>query len=439
MLEVRAVYLALALSLLASSVSASSDPFIDVLPVGGAGVGYVLRYERSTYRGAEGGADQLPLYLYEGERAYLHGTSLGLKFKQEDWRADVFLRYHFEGFTRDRQPTSTLGLAPREPGFDAGASLRRRVSWGTPYVEVLRDASHSSEGTELRAGYWANDWRRGRLTVRPQLVLAWRNAKLNNFYYGTSDYHAGAGLDLQGALYASYALTESWNLIGGLSATRRSSQISGSPLAQGGLQSEAFFGFLYDFSPKQERWAPQSKPLIVKALYGNSSDCDVLQVVRLNCTKRHTVDNTDVAALHVGRKLIEGAGGLPVDLAGFVGIQRQFEKAYQDDFWSVMAFFKAYWYGFGWDRWVHTRVGIGAGLSYSEQISQMELHDQGRRNRGNWKLLGYLDPSFDVRVAKETYVGIGVSHRSGAFGKSQFFGNVNGGSNYIYLSLETTF
>jgi hypothetical protein len=32
-----------------------------------------------------------------------------------------------------------------------------------------------------------------------------------------------------------------------------------------------------------------------------------------------------------------------------------------------------------------------------------------------------------------------VSHRSGAFGKSQFFGNVNGGSNYIYLSLETTF
>ena len=439
MLEVRAVYLALALSLLASSVSASSDPFIDVLPVGGAGVGYVLRYERSTYRGAERGADQLPLYLYEGERAYLHGTSLGLKFKQEDWRADVFLRYHFEGFTRDRQPTSTLGLAPREPGFDAGASLRRRVSWGTPYVEVLRDASHSSEGTELRAGYWANDWRRGRLTVRPQLVLAWRNAKLNNFYYGTSDYHAGAGLDLQGTLYASYALTESWNLIGGLSATRRSSQISGSPLAQGGLQSEAFFGFLYDFSPKQDRWVPQSKPLIVKALYGNSSDCDVLQVVRLNCTKRHTVDNTDVAALHLGRKLIEGAGGWPVDLAGFVGLQRHFEKAYQDDFWSVMAFFKAYWYGFGWDRWVHTRVGIGAGLSYSEQISQMELHDQGRRNRGNWKLLGYLDPSFDVRVAKETYVGIGVSHRSGAFGKSQFFGNVNGGSNYIYLSLETTF
>ena len=430
--------LALIGALAASCAIASSDPFSDVLPVGGAAVGYVLRHERSTYRGAESGADQLPLYLYEGERAYLHGTSLGLKFKQEDWRGDVFLRYRFEGFTRDRQPTSTLGLAPREPGFDAGVSLRRRMSWGTPYVELLRDASHSSEGTELRAGYW-NEARRGRLTLRPHLVVAWRNAKLNDFYYGTSGYRAGAGIDAQAALYASYALTESWNLIGGLAATRRSSEITGSPLAQGGLQSEAFFGFLYDFSPKQSRWAPQSKPVIVKALYGNSSDCDVLQIVRLSCTTRHTVDNTDIAALHVGRKLIEGAGGWPVDLAGFVGIQRQFEKSYQDDFWSVMAFFKAYWYGFPWDRWVRTRLGIGSGLSYSEQIAQMELHDQGRRGRGSWKLLNYLDPSFDVRIAKETYLGIGVSHRSGAFGKSLLLGNVNGGSNYIYFSLETSF
>jgi hypothetical protein len=34
---------------------------------------------------------------------------------------------------------------------------------------------------------------------------------------------------------------------------------------------------------------------------------------------------------------------------------------------------------------------------------------------------------------------VGVSHRSGAFGHSELYGNVNGGSNYIYFSLETTF
>ena len=423
-----------------SVVCASSDPFIDALPVGGAGVGFVWKSEHSAYRGDQGGLDNLPLYLYEGERAYLHGTRLGLKFRQDQWRFDVFLRYRFDGFTRDRRPDSAVaaGIEAREPGWDAGFSARRQFSWGTPYVELLHDVSQASEGTEFRSGYWY-EWRRGRLTLKPHLMAAWRNESLNNFYYGTPTSHAGAGLDLHTALYASYALTESWNLLGGLTATHHPREITSSPLARPGLQSEVFLGFLYDFSPKQRRWAPESQPLIVKALYGHSSDCDVLQIARLSCTTRHTVDNTNVAAIHVGRKLIEGAGGWPVDLAGFVGVQRHFEKSYQDDFYSVVAFFKAYWYGFGWEKWGwRTRLGIGSGLSYAEQIPQMELHDQGRRDRGNWKLLNYLDPSLDVRVTRDTYVGVGVSHRSGAFGKSQFFGNVNGGSNYIYVSIETT-
>ena len=42
-----------------------------------------------------------------------------------------------------------------------------------------------------------------------------------------------------------------------------------------------------------------------------------------------------------------------------------------------------------------------------------------------------------VRSLKETYIGLGVSHRSGIFGQSRLLGNVNGGSNYIYTYLET--
>lgn len=430
---------ALALTFAANAAFASSDPFIDVLQPGGAAVGYVFGFDRSTYRGADRGADQTALYLYEGERAYLHATRLGLKFAQESWRFDAFISYRFEGWNRDLVPASALGLPVREPGYDGGVSLRRRMSWGVPYVELLRDVSTGSRGSEARLGYWPNEWRRGRLTLKPHVMAAWRDASLNDFYYGTPTYSAGAGIDLQAALYASYAVTESWNVIAGLTAARRSSEVAHSPLAQGGNAGEAFLGFLYDFSPKQARWAPESKPLIVKALYGNSTDCNVAQTVELSCTSRHTVDNTDVAAVHLGRKLIENAGGWPVDLAGFVGLQRHFEKSYGSDFWSVMAFFKAYWTKFPWDRYVHTRFGIGAGLSYSEQIGEMELHDQGRRGRGNWKLLNYLDPSLDVRVARDTYVGVGVSHRSGEFGKSELFGNVNGGSNYIYVSIETAF
>src|SRR3954463_16832380 len=87
-----------------SGVFASSDPRIDALPVGGAGVGFLWRYERSLYKGAPSNLDNLPLYLYEGERAYLHGTRLGLKFASEGWRFANFLNYRFEGFNRDNVP-----------------------------------------------------------------------------------------------------------------------------------------------------------------------------------------------------------------------------------------------------------------------------------------------------------------------------------------------
>jgi len=422
----------------ASSAAASSDPFIDLLKDGSFGIGYTARYQRGPYEGAANEGDQTLLYLYEGERAYLHGTRVGLKLKAEDWRFDAFISYRFEGFNIDKVPSSLAGSPAREPGFDAGMSLRRKFEWGTPYVEVLHDVSQASDGSELRLGYWY-EWRRGALTLKPHLMAAWRNASLNDFYYATPDYRPGAGVDLHAMLYGIYALDESWRLLAGVGVTRRSSAIADSPIVQSSLQPEVFLGFVYDLSPKQARYAPAAgRPLIVKALYGNSSDCDMLQIVKLSCTSTHTVDNTDVAAVHVGRKLIERAGGWSIDVAGFLGAQRHLEKDYQDDIWSVMAFIKPYFYGFPWDKYLRTRFGWGWGLSYAEQIPLMELRDQASHGRGTWKLLGYSDPSLDFQVARDTFVGVGVSHRSGGFGKSQLFGNVNGGSNYIYFSIETS-
>ena len=41
-----------------------------------------------------------------------------------------------------------------------------------------------------------------------------------------------------------------------------------------------------------------------------------------------------------------------------------------------------------------------------------------------------------MKSLKNTFLGLGVSHRSGIFGTSQLLGNVSGGSNYIYSYIE---
>jgi outer membrane protein len=74
-----------------------------------------------------------------------------------------------------------------------------------------------------------------------------------------------------------------------------------------------------------------------------------------------------------------------------------------------------------------------------------EVRDQSRRARSTNRLLNYLDPSVDASVGditgnrrlKDTYIGVGLSHRSGIFGSSQLLGNINGGSNYLYGYIES--
>src|SRR5688572_3034335 len=91
----------------------NSDPLTGVAAPGGAGIGAVMRQERMPYRGATTQRDFLPLYLYEGERLYLHSHSIGLRFGNvgNEPRYDVFLRHRFEGHPYERVPDSLVGMS----------------------------------------------------------------------------------------------------------------------------------------------------------------------------------------------------------------------------------------------------------------------------------------------------------------------------------------
>ncbi len=86
----------------------------------------------------------------------------------------------------------------------------------------------------------------------------------------------------------------------------------------------------------------------------------------------------------------------------------------------------------------------GAGISYAQRVPVIEAREQAIRGRGTSRILNYLNPTIDFsigdligsRAMKETYLGVGTSHRSGMFGSSQMLGNVDGGSNYIYTYVE---
>jgi outer membrane protein len=446
---------AAALSVVCATAAANSDPLSGLVgEPGSAGLGFALRVERSPYRDAGTRTDLLPFYLYEGKHFYLHANRIGLHLDRgPSHRFDVFLTQRAEGFPSDRVPASLAGMAERQTGLDLGASYELRGDWGAAYAELLRDVGDASSGTELRLGY-RYAWRSGRLSLRPHVHLALREAKLNNYYYGVLPgeatatrpaYQPGAGANLEVGLYGAYALSERWRLFAGATATRWPGGVRASPIVTGrSTQTSLTVGLLYDFSPELKLW-PESQPVIVRALYGRATDCDVLKIARLACTSTNTQDRTRIASVELGRPFIERLHGWPLDFVGFVGLMHHDERGVQPSFWQVNAYMKGLWYGFPWRERVMTRLGLGLGMSYAGRTSMLELRDQQRNGRNTSRLLNYLDPTIDVSVGdllgeqklRRTFVGLGVSHRSGIFGTSRVFGNVNGGSNYIYSYVET--
>ena len=448
----RAVAWALGL-LVATAACANTDPLSDLLTTpGSAGLGAVTRIERSPYLGGGTRYDLLPLYLYEGERLFLHASRGGLKvYKNETQRIDVFLDRRFDGFSADRTPPSLAGMAERSPSVDLGVSWRYRQPWGTVQAEWLHDVEGASNGSEFRLAY-AYDWRSGRLALRPSVTLSARNAKLNNYYYGVAPgeatparpaYAPGAGIDTSLALYGAYDLSERWRLLGGVSATWLDRRVRASPIVQKGVYPAVFIGAAYDFGSRERLWAGESSPTYVKVFHGSASaqGCHLIRIMTLRCISTANVNPTSVTGVQIGKPFIEKLNGWPLDFVGYLGLVRHNDNGLQHNGMQLDAFMKAYYYGFPWSARVRTRLGFGAGVSAAQYAPYEEVSSLASTSR----LLTYLEPTIDFslgdligsRLLKNTYLGFGVSHRSGIFGSSSLLGNVNGGSNYIYTYLET--
>jgi outer membrane protein len=445
--------LSLLMPLPAGAGPAGSDVLVDLLSIpGSAGLGAIQRRAYSPYRGAAASQDLVPLYMYEGKQVYLHATRAGWKLSERsEHDLEVFVDYRFEGFPADQTPPLLQGMARRNPGVDVGIAYRKRKSWGNLDVEVLHDANNASHGTETRLGY-SLDLQNGRLHLRPSVAIARRSANLNNYYYGVrasearadrSAYLPGSGVDWTASLFGYYELSQRWRLLGGIGVTGLADGVRHSPIVEDKLQPNAMVGAAYDFG-SHKPYSEPGLPLHLKLYGGRATECNFLPAATFRCGSTRTPDDTRIWGFDVGRPLVERVNGWPLDFVGYIGVQLHDERGRAADSLQLNAQIKAYYYGFPWSAAVRTRVGFGAGFSMAQRVPLVELQDQARRGRDTSRFLNYLDPSLDVSLGdlvgskrlKETYLGIGISHRSGIFGASQILGNINGGSNYLYGYIE---
>ena len=427
---------------------------------GSAGGGAALRLSASPYVGGGTRFDLMPLYLYEGERLFLQANRAGIKLFDEpnqlgSLRFEVFVEQRLEGFAVDKPPAALNGMEARNTGTDVGAAFRTRQSWGTLRAELLKGVGNGVRGTEARLGY-GYEWRLGPWVLRPDVSVSWRDAKLNNYYYGVlpneaavgrAAYAPGAGLQSQLGLHGTYELSERWRLLAGASATLLGTSVKNSPIVQRRVLPSAYVGAVYDFGSHERAADQTATPTYVKVLYGKATEdgCHLARIVTLRCLSTAKVNATNIVGVQVGKPFVEKLNGWPFDLVGYVGLTYHDERGLQPNGAQLDVFMKGFYYGFPWSDRFKTRLGLGLGLSAAQRVPYTEVISQ--KDKTTSRLLKFLNPSIDASLGdvigsksmKNTFIGIGVSHRSGVFGASRLLGSVGGGSNYIYTYLETAF
>ena len=441
--------------------SGINEPPTDVLLTpGSVGLGVITQIEASPYKSAGARFDLQPLYLYEGERAFLRSGRAGLKLLDTpEHRLDLFVDKRLEGFQANKIPASVSGMAMRSSSTDVGLAYSYRQSWGTLQAEWLFDAANTTQGSEARLGY-SYEWRSGPWTLRPAVSLSLRDAKLNNYYYGVlpgeatttrAAYAPGAGVNASAGLHGTYALTERWQLLGGVSATVLSSGIKNSPIVQKRVLPAIYVGAAYDFGGQnngQKREAVEaSSPTWFKLMYGQATEdgCHLAKIITARCLSTASKNATSIAGLQVGKTLVQALNGWPVDVVGYAGLLHHNDRSLQPNGAQLDLFVKAFYTGFPWSDRLKTRLGLGAGVSLAQRAPYAEAPNASTGPKPASRILQSLDPTIDVslgdllgyRPLKQTYFGFGVSHRSGVFGSSRLLGNVNGGSNYIYTYIES--
>ena len=319
----------------------------------------------------------------------------------------------------------------------------------------MHDIGGFSKGSEFRLGY-TYDWRSGRWSLRPSLSVALRDARLNNYYYGVrpgeatpgrAAYAPGAGLNTTFGLFGSYDLTQRWRLLGGVSATVLDRKIKDSPIVQKRVLPGVYVGAAYDFGGPQRAWAQPDSPTYFKLLYGKATDdgCHLIKILTAQCLSTASVNPTSITAIQVGKPFLQNVNGWPLDFVGYAGLTSHNDRGLQANGLQLDLFMKAYYTGFPWSERVKTRLGMGVGVSLAQRAPYIEASSQALDGKPVSRMLNYLDPTIDVslgdllgsRALKDTFIGFGVSHRSGIFGSSRLLGNVSGGSNYLYTYVES--
>lgn len=422
-------------------------------------IGIGFRMGTFPYIGKDEVDDLLPLLTYNGEHFFIDGSRFGVHLYQSDeWLIGSYAAYRFAGF--NETDAIELDGLDRDDSVDGRFAATRFTDYGNFTLDVGADVRNKSNGwdAELR---WGKVFERGNYRIRPWLGITFESQELTQYYYGVeaeeatesrAQYTTSSALEWRYGIDMSYRISQHHFVGFNMQYSELDETKINSPIVVDKGQYSAFASYRYEFNDYQDD--PYVNGNIVKDLTkgqwywrlgaGQFTSTSFKNLIFLQDFFKAEPRGTGLVSLFVGKKIADSFLSLPVEVYATAGLARHFERGYQDNFNEYVLGFKGYYSDFPWSDSIKTRFGFGQGLSYAAKVPFIEAEEVESKNRSASKFLNYLDWSWDVSIGdvfkapklKECYFGWSIHHRSGIFANSDFFGNVNGGSNVNTLYVQ---
>ncbi len=427
---------------------------LDDLPAGTAGIGGALRTVRAPHLGGTNDLDFVPLYIYEGRRLFVHGTSLGVHLvDRPEFALDFVARYRF--WRMDPHEDARLeGLADRDQSLDAGIAARWRRGSGEIALAWVGDLIDRHGGQELEANY-RHRFRFGAWQISPFVGFSWLDSNLTSHYFGVAPsestaerpaYSPGEVLNLRYGVNTAYDFGQGFRLYANLGVTELSRRLFESPIVEQTVWPTALVGMSYFlgsvFEPQERVPERRQGEWSWRVNYGYQAQGNVVGDIDQGDFRRSVDASTRIAGITASKLLNEGRR---FDFVGRLAVFRHLERGAQPDFFSVSAYVMAIGKGYlPWSDQPAFRWGFGMGLSYAQRVPVIEQIKQERRERNRTRFQNYLEMMIDFPLRPlvgdgrfgNCFVGLTTVHRSGVFATSNLLGDVAGGSDWLTAHLE---
>ena len=428
-------------------------------PMGSPALGGAVLAGSDTYLGEPRNYDQIPLILYQGERIFAYGNSLGFNFvRNETLQFGALARARLTSVDPTEIP-ELEGLSERKNTLEAGLMANLTTPIGQFSLTGVRDVIGRYDGNEIDLSYRRpielRNW-----TLTPWVSVLWQEDHLVNYYYGVSEseatptrpaYTPGAAVNLALGLNTAWHISDRFFMFANVGIEKYDDVIANSPIMESSTNARMLAGassvFGGEAPPRRVRGQEYKGPPLWswRLHWGYQLKHNIFPVAMAGYwTASNKVPDTlpTQTGFMLGRKLKVGERA---DVVARAGVYRHHEKPFQEDFNSYVVAVGAVVKSF--DRFtdkVKFRWGVAMGLSYAESLPAEEVVEFIDNDIDSSRLLLYLEVTYDYALDRlirwkgfeDCFVGAIITHRSGVYGGSELFGGVAGGTDWGGIHLE---